>query len=160
MKEQLESVVLQMYKAGMRCSEAVREFQKTFILAVLKDQRGNQCKAAKKLGIHRNTLRRTIQELEIDIVPTRATGRLDHRDRRFQRLRCDDGQLKVVVLREVVMPDPTWQALYRAALVESRSHQIERPHRSRPAVDWPAIGAVEDSDTRERQQLVGSHRKP
>ena len=73
MKDQLESVVLQMYKAGVRCSEAVREFQKAFILTVLKDQRGNQCKAAEKLGIHRNTLRRTIRELEIDIGPTRAT---------------------------------------------------------------------------------------
>jgi Fis family transcriptional regulator, factor for inversion stimulation protein len=75
MKEQLESVVLQMYKAGMRCSEAVREFQKAFILTVLKDQRGNQCRAAERLGIHRNTLRRTIRKLEIDIGATRAMGR-------------------------------------------------------------------------------------
>jgi Fis family transcriptional regulator, factor for inversion stimulation protein len=75
MKDQLESVVLQMYKAGVRCSEAVREFQKAFILTVLKDQRGNQCSAAKILGIHRNTLRRTIRELEIDIGPTRVMGR-------------------------------------------------------------------------------------
>jgi Fis family transcriptional regulator len=75
MKEQLESVVLQMYKAGMRCSEAVREFQKAFIFTVLKDQRGNQCKAAERLGIHRNTLRRTIRGLEIDIGATRAIGK-------------------------------------------------------------------------------------
>ena len=75
MKEQLASVVLQMYKAGARCSEAVREFQKAFILTVLKDQRGNQCKAADKLGVHRNTLRRAIQDLDIDVGPTRAPGR-------------------------------------------------------------------------------------
>jgi Fis family transcriptional regulator, factor for inversion stimulation protein len=50
MKEQLESVVLQMYRAGVGCSEAVREFQRAFILTVLKDQRGNQCKAAERLG--------------------------------------------------------------------------------------------------------------
>jgi len=75
MKEQLESVVLEMYRAGVRCSEAVREFQKAFILTVLKDQRGNQCKAAERLGIHRNTLRRTIRELEIDSSRTRATGK-------------------------------------------------------------------------------------
>jgi Fis family transcriptional regulator, factor for inversion stimulation protein len=75
MKNQLESVVLQMYKAGMSCSEAVREFQKAFILTVLKDQRGNQCGAAERLGIHRNTLRRTIRALKIDIDPTRAMGR-------------------------------------------------------------------------------------
>ena len=75
MNEQLESVVLQMYRAGVRYSEAMREFQKAFILTVLKDQRGNQCKAAERLGIHRNTLRRTIRELEIDIGATRAMGR-------------------------------------------------------------------------------------
>ena len=74
MKEQLESVVLEMYRAGVRCSEAVREFQKAFILTVLKDQRGNHCKAAERLGIHRNTLRRAIRLLQIDIGPTRATG--------------------------------------------------------------------------------------
>ena len=75
MKEQLSSVVWQMYRDGMRCSEAVREFQKTFILTALKDQRGNQCKAAEKLGMHRNTLRRTIRGLQIDIGPTRAMGK-------------------------------------------------------------------------------------
>ncbi|MGH9546282.1 MAG: helix-turn-helix domain-containing protein [Terriglobales bacterium] len=75
MKEQLASVVLQMHKAGVSCSEAVREFQKAFILTVLKDQRGNQCRAAEKLGIHRNTLRRTIRALQIDIGPTRGTGK-------------------------------------------------------------------------------------
>jgi Fis family transcriptional regulator len=72
MKEQLETVVLQMYEAGIGCAEAVREFQKAFILAVLKDQRGNQCKAAKKLGMHRNTLGRTIRDLDIDIGATQA----------------------------------------------------------------------------------------
>ena len=74
MKEQLESVVWQMYKAGVRCPEAVREFKKVFILTVLKDQRGNQFRAAKKLGIHRNTLRRTIRHLQLDISATRAIG--------------------------------------------------------------------------------------
>ena len=75
MKGQLESVVFQMYRAGVRCSEAVREFQRAFILTVLKDQRGNQCSAAERLGIHRNTLRRRIRALKIDIGATRAMGR-------------------------------------------------------------------------------------
>jgi len=74
-KDQLDNLVLPMYKAGVRCSEAVREFQRAFILTVLKDQRGNQCRAAERLGIHRNTLRRTIRDLDIDIGSTRATGR-------------------------------------------------------------------------------------
>lgn len=75
MKDQLESVVLQMFRTGVRCSEAVREFQRAFIITVLKDQKGNQCKAAERLGIHRNTLRRTIRDLDIDVGPTRVTGR-------------------------------------------------------------------------------------
>ena|ERR1700675_2899830 len=92
MKEQLESVVLQMYEAGVGCSEAVREFQKAFILTVLKSQRGNQCKAAEKLGKHRNTLRRTIRELQIDIGPTRVKRGVDLHDRRFQHRQCSDGR--------------------------------------------------------------------
>ena len=44
MKEQLDSVVLQMYRAGVRCFDAVREFQKTFILTVLEDKRGISAK--------------------------------------------------------------------------------------------------------------------
>ena len=75
MKEQLEGVVLQMHKAGFQCSEAVREFQKAFIITVLKDQKGNQCKAAERLGMHRNTLRRTIRDLDIDIGATQAPGK-------------------------------------------------------------------------------------
>jgi len=33
---------------------------------VLAAHRGNQCKAAKELGMHRNTLSRTIAELNMD----------------------------------------------------------------------------------------------
>jgi hypothetical protein len=57
MKEQLVRLVLRMYRNGLTYPDAVREFQKTFIVAVLRDQNGNQVKAARKLGMHRNTLR-------------------------------------------------------------------------------------------------------
>ncbi|MGZ4835304.1 MAG: helix-turn-helix domain-containing protein, partial [Terriglobales bacterium] len=55
-KDQLEALVLQMFKSGILYSEAVREFKKRFILAVLQENQGNQCKAARQLGMHRNTL--------------------------------------------------------------------------------------------------------
>jgi Fis family transcriptional regulator, factor for inversion stimulation protein len=71
-KAQLEMLVSQMYRRGMRFEEAVREFQRTFILTVLRDNRGNQCRAAKKLGMHRNTLRRTIRSLQLDLPSVRA----------------------------------------------------------------------------------------
>jgi Fis family transcriptional regulator, factor for inversion stimulation protein len=74
-KEQLERLVLQMYRSGTPYSEAVREFQKAFIIAVLRDQNGNQVKAAEKLRIHRNTLRRNLQELDVDIKVVRVSRR-------------------------------------------------------------------------------------
>ncbi len=67
MKDQLESLVMQMHKSGILYSEAVREFKKRFILAVLQESQGNQCKAARQLGMHRNTLSRTITELKVDV---------------------------------------------------------------------------------------------
>ena len=66
-KDQLEALIMQMYKSGILYSEAVREFKKKFILTVLQENKGNQCKAARQLGMHRNTLSRTIAELELDI---------------------------------------------------------------------------------------------
>src|SRR6202042_1391250 len=66
-KDQLEALVLQMYKSNILYSEGVREFKKRFILTVLEENRGNQCRAARELGMHRNTLSRTITELKIDV---------------------------------------------------------------------------------------------
>jgi DNA-binding NtrC family response regulator len=70
-KDQLEALIMQMYKSGIFYNEAVREFKKRFILTVLQENRGNQCKAAQQLGMHRNTLSRTIAELEIDVKSLR-----------------------------------------------------------------------------------------
>ena len=74
MKDQLEALIMQMYKSGILYGEAVREFKKRFILTVLKENKGNQCKTARQLGMHRNTLSRTITELELDIRSLRPGG--------------------------------------------------------------------------------------
>jgi Fis family transcriptional regulator, factor for inversion stimulation protein len=74
-KAQLENLVFEMYRTGMQFKEALREFQRGFILTVLKDQKGNQCRAADRLGMHRNTLRRSIRLLQIDLTPIRDTTR-------------------------------------------------------------------------------------
>ena len=66
MKRDLDNLVLQMHTAGIPYADAVREFKKRFILEVLARHRGNQCKAAEELGMHRNTLSRTLTELELD----------------------------------------------------------------------------------------------
>ena len=75
MKEQLERFVLQMYRNGTPYFEAVREFQRAFLLAVLRDLNGNQVRAAAKLGMHRNTLRRTLHALDVDIKAVRVAQR-------------------------------------------------------------------------------------
>jgi DNA-binding NtrC family response regulator len=81
-KDQLEALILQMYKSNILYSEAVREFKKRFILTVLEENRGNQCKAARELGMHRNTLARTMQELKIDVRQVRTLGKRPPRSAR------------------------------------------------------------------------------
>lgn len=66
MKRELDTLVAQMQASGITYAEGVREFKKRFILEVLARHRGNQCKAARELGMHRNTLSRTIAELDLN----------------------------------------------------------------------------------------------
>ncbi|MDP9161613.1 MAG: histidine kinase [Acidobacteriota bacterium] len=82
MRDQLEALVMQMYKSNILYSEAVREFKKRFILTVLQENKGNQCRAAKQLAMHRNTLSRTISELKIDIRQLRDGGKRPPRSAR------------------------------------------------------------------------------
>ncbi len=82
MKDQLETLVHQMYNSGILYSEAVREFKKRFLLTVLQENQGNQCRAARQLGMHRNTLSRTISELKLDIRAVRNGARRPPRSAR------------------------------------------------------------------------------
>ena len=75
MKEELERVVLEMYRNGIPYPDAVREFQRTFLATVLREENVNQLRAAKRLGIHRNTLRRQIHELKLDVKSLRVARR-------------------------------------------------------------------------------------
>src|SRR5271166_4999407 len=70
-KDQLETLVGWMVERGILLEEAVTEFEKKFIKRVLDRSNGNQSRAAKVLGIHRNTLSR-----KVDVY------KLDHRGRR------------------------------------------------------------------------------
>ena len=72
-KNQLTILVAEMYDGGILYSEAVREFKKSFLSHVLQQNRGNQSKAAKQLGMHRNTLSRTLTELDLDVRQLRRT---------------------------------------------------------------------------------------
>jgi len=68
-KDQLEALVSQMIEHGILYSDAVSEFEKRFIKRMLEKSNGNQSKAAKVLGIHRNTLSRKIEDLGVDHRP-------------------------------------------------------------------------------------------
>ena len=72
MKRELDSLVTQMHSSGIRFDDAVREFKKAFLREVLVAHRGNQCKAAEELGIHRNTLSRAMAELGLSLSEVRA----------------------------------------------------------------------------------------
>jgi Fis family transcriptional regulator, factor for inversion stimulation protein len=54
-------------------ANALREFRRAYVMAVLINCQWNQCKAARLLGMHRNTLARQMQEFEI-VVPIRRPG--------------------------------------------------------------------------------------
>ena len=76
MKDQLEALISQMVEQGIAYEDAISEFEKRFIKRVLDKANGNQSRAARELGIHRNTLSRKIDDFK-----------LDHRPRRLQRAR-------------------------------------------------------------------------
>lgn len=60
MKERLEALVSEMIDRGLRYEEAVGEFERKFIMTALEKNKGNQTKAAKAMGIHRNTLNKRL----------------------------------------------------------------------------------------------------
>jgi Fis family transcriptional regulator, factor for inversion stimulation protein len=72
---QLDALVLRMYRAGISYSDALREFKKQFILTVLRDLDWSETRSARALRMHRNTLARTLSELDLDIRALRKTKR-------------------------------------------------------------------------------------
>ncbi len=71
MKRELDGIITQMHSAGISYTDAVKQFKRRYILEVLSHHKGNQCKAAKELGMHRNTLSRTLAELDLDTTQIR-----------------------------------------------------------------------------------------
>jgi Fis family transcriptional regulator len=63
----LEQLVSQMVEKGIHYEDALREFDRRFIITVMDKTEGNLSKAADTLGVHRNTLSRKIKELKIKL---------------------------------------------------------------------------------------------
>ncbi|MGZ5477826.1 MAG: helix-turn-helix domain-containing protein, partial [Thermoanaerobaculia bacterium] len=66
----LEQLVSQMVEKGIHYEDALREFDRRFIVEVMDKTDGNLSKAADTLGVHRNTLSRKIKELKIKTRPS------------------------------------------------------------------------------------------
>jgi DNA-binding NtrC family response regulator len=65
-RDQLEALVGQMVDRGILIDEAINEFEKRFIRRALDRSNGNQSRAARLLGIHRNTLSRKMELYKLE----------------------------------------------------------------------------------------------
>ena len=61
----LFQIVDELVRRGLTLEQARREFERQFIVASLRSNRGNFCRSAKSLGVHRNTLRNKVSDLGI-----------------------------------------------------------------------------------------------
>ena len=72
MRKELDNLVTQMHSSGIPYEEAVKEFKRQYLREVLVAHRGNQCKAAEELKMHRNTLSRAMAELGLELAEVRT----------------------------------------------------------------------------------------
>jgi Fis family transcriptional regulator, factor for inversion stimulation protein len=101
LKRELDALITQMHSAGISYSESVRQFKRRYILEVLAHHKGNQCKAATELGMHRNTLSRTLAELDLDTAQIRKGLRrpvMSERPTMGQRVTADQPRPRPMVL--------------------------------------------------------------
>lgn len=61
MRELLHDLVVEMVVKGIPLDMAKREFERSYLQAVLAEHAGNQSAAARQLGIHRNTLSKKLE---------------------------------------------------------------------------------------------------
>lgn len=71
---QLTRIVDELVRRGLTLAQARKEFERQFIVSALRQNDGNVSRSARSLGIHRNTLRNKVSNL--DITPDDVT---DHR---------------------------------------------------------------------------------
>jgi len=61
----LEKLIAEWVKGEIKLSQALREFERRYITVALNENRGNRSVAARKLGIHRNTLINKVKTLDL-----------------------------------------------------------------------------------------------
>jgi DNA-binding protein Fis len=65
-RHEMRILVREMRIAGITYAEATATFRRQFVFEILNCNSWNQCKAAKALGVHRNTIGHMLDELGID----------------------------------------------------------------------------------------------
>ena len=65
-KDVLEKVIDEMVSKGILWHEAGAQFEKLFIIRVLRQQRGNVSKTAEVMDLHRNTLSKKVRLYSLD----------------------------------------------------------------------------------------------
>lgn len=65
MKERFDGLIEHLLAGNIFLQEAIEILERSMIVRALEHSSGNQCAAAKQLGIHRNTLQRKMTEYEI-----------------------------------------------------------------------------------------------
>lgn len=65
LREKLDALIDEMISKGIRFPEARREFEKRFLAQIMEREKGNLSRAAKVLNIHRNTLSKKLNDLEL-----------------------------------------------------------------------------------------------
>jgi DNA-binding NtrC family response regulator len=65
MKERLEDLAERAHAAGFSYTDFSKAAKRAFIAVALRRNNGNQSRTARDVGMHRNTLFRTIVELEL-----------------------------------------------------------------------------------------------
>jgi Fis family transcriptional regulator, factor for inversion stimulation protein len=76
MKSEFDGTVDRLLGAGIFLPEAVEILERGMIAGALKIAAGNQCAAAKALGIHRNTLQRKMAGFGLGRPPRKSAGRV------------------------------------------------------------------------------------
>jgi DNA-binding NtrC family response regulator len=62
LESKMDGLVEELVQRRIRLRQAVAEFERKFISLVLRENRGNCTRAARQLGIHRNTLLNKMQK--------------------------------------------------------------------------------------------------
>ena len=75
MKEGFEGLVEHLLDGGLFLQQAIEILEKSMIQGALQHNQGNQCAAAKQLGIHRNTLQRKMVAYEVGGTHTRPRSK-------------------------------------------------------------------------------------